>query len=203
MRGPTWRILIGLAVLLVVAACGGGAGPASGGASEAPGVTEPAGGAPSAEASSDAGAPSVEASTAASPAGGGGGGGGTASDACGLATPEEIGAVFGVTGVTSQLIDGFPPTCDIQLDSAPFMAIVLVDDAASAGPIYDAWAADPAATPISGVGDRAVFAPSNVLLVVQRGDRVASLALFDDGTTTEDERIALLTEVAKVAAGRL
>ena len=49
----------------------------------------------------------------------------TATDACGLATAAEIEGVFGVSGVTTQLIDGFPPTCDIQLESAPFMAVVL------------------------------------------------------------------------------
>ena len=83
------------------------------------------------------------------------------------------------------------------------MAVVLVDDAASSGPIFEAWAADPAATTIGGLGDRAVYAPSNAILVIQRGDRVASLALFDDGTRTEEQRIELLTEVGKVAAGRL
>ena len=203
MRGPTRRILTSLGVLLLVAACGGGgatspdAGGGGSAASQDAGGTAsqpPDGGAPSAD------APSAAASTAAeSPAGGGG----SASDACGLATAAEIEGVFGVSGVTSQLVDGFPPTCDIQLESAPFMAIVLVDDPASSGPIYEAWAGDPAATTISGLGDRAVYAPSNAILVVQRGDRVASFALFDDGSRSEEQRIQLLTEVGKVAAGRL
>lgn len=202
MGGPTRRLLTSLGVLVLVAACGGGAGSSvdggGGTAASQPAdgtvTAAPNGAAPSADAASAA------ASTAAEPPAGGGG---TAADACGLATTAEIEGVFGVSGVTSQLIDGFPPTCDIQLESAPFMAIVLVDDPASAGPIYEAWAADAAATAISGVGDRAVYAPSNAILVVQRGDRVASLALFDDGSRTEEERIELLTEVAKVAAGRL
>ena len=83
------------------------------------------------------------------------------------------------------------------------MAFVLVDDPASSGPIYEAWAADGAATTIDGIGDRAVYAPSNAILVVQHGDRVASFALFDDGSRSEDQRIDLLTQVAQAAAARL
>jgi hypothetical protein len=203
MRGPNTRILAGLGVLLLlVAACGGSGSGADGGGGSA---SEPAGGAVTTPepAASDAGGGGTGSEETAPPVDPPAGGGGTAGDACQLVTADELERVFGGSGYTLQVIEGVSQTCDIQRDSAPFMAISLIDDPQSAGPIYEAWATDAGATTIGGLGDRAVYAPTNAILVIQHGERVVSLALFDDGTTTEDERIQKLTEIGGAVAGRL
>ena len=202
MRSPMGRILSSLGVLVLVAACGGGAS-ASAGADGAGDASPDTGGVASAEAPVESTAGGAASADASAPAEAPPDGGGPAADACGLVTVAELESAFGVSGVTQQLIEGFPATCDVQLAGAPFMAIVLVDDPASSGPIYDAWAADAAATTIDGIGDRAVYAPSNAILVIQRGDKVISLALFDDGSRTEEERIEMLRRAGEVAAGRM
>jgi hypothetical protein len=204
MRGPSVRILTSLGVLLLVAACGGspstppGATDAGGGAVESPaaggGTTPPPDdAAPSGDASQPPAGASTDPGTA----------GGRADDACALVTSAEVDTAFGVSGSTLQLVDGFPPTCDIQVDGAPLAAIVLVTDGTTASTMYDVWAGDPDKVDIAGLGDRALYAPSNAILIIQRGDRVASLAFFDDGSLTQDERVERLKVLGAAAAGRM
>jgi hypothetical protein len=183
--------LIGL--VLLVAACGGTAASSS-----------PADGEPTAPAQSDAPAPTAEPGDEATPepdpsAGGGGGGGGT-DDVCALVTVDELEQIFGVSSVTTRVLAGPPDTCDIQNDGAPLAAFVLVTSNGAA--IFSAWASDPDAVDIPGLGDRAIYSPGSLLLVVLKGDRAMSIAAFDDGRS-EDERLELMKETLAIAVNRL
>lgn len=182
-------------VVVAVTACGGGAGVAStpGGAG-----ASPTAGQASAEPPSTASASASVATPAASepPTSGGGAGGGV----CDLVTPAELESIFAVTGVTTTVVAGPPDTCDIQQDSAPLAAIVLTTTGGRM--IYDILAAGADAERVDGLGDDAFYSSSTLLLVIARGDAMASIAVFDDGRS-EADRLDLMQQIGAIAAGRM
>ena len=187
-------ILLAAALAGLLAACGGSAASSS-----------PADGAPTAPAQSDAPPPTAEPGGEATPqpapsTGGGGGGGGGTTDVCALVTVDELEQIFGVSAVTTRVLAGPPDTCDIQNDGAPLAAFVLVTSNGAA--IFNAWASDPDAVDIPGLGDRAIYSPASLLLVVLKGDRAMSMAALDDGRS-EDERLELMKETLAIAVNRL
>ncbi len=127
------------------------------------------------------------------PASGGGDG------AC-IVTPAEIESIFGVTGVTTANVQGPPDTCDIQQDGAPLAAIALTP--AGGRIVFDVLAAGADAEPVEGIGDEAFYSAETLLLVVARGDAMASIAIFDDGRS-EADRLDILRQIGTIAAGRM
>lgn len=182
-----------LLILVAVAACGGGAAVASapGGAGASPTPSDPTSVAP--PATSGAPAP-VATPTASAPTTGGGGG------VCDLVTTAELESIFAVTGVTTSVVAGPPDTCDIQQDSAPLAAIVLTPSGGRM--IFDILAAGSDAERVDGLGDGAFYSSSTLLLVIARGDAMASIAVFDDGRP-EAERLDLMKQIGAIAAGRM
>lgn len=190
---------LGLLMLLVaslIAACGGGratptpaaaASDGSGGlATEEPQDTDTPGGTKAPAATSD---PGTEP-----------GDGPTAADTCGLVTVAEMEGLFGVSGVVQELFPGPPDTCDYQLDSAPFVAMTLTPDAAPF--LFEAMAGDAASTMIDGIGDRALYNSQHLLLLVEKGDAILSIAILDE-SRTEEERAELMEQIGAIAAGRM
>ncbi|HEU0235037.1 MAG TPA: hypothetical protein VFR14_01215 [Candidatus Limnocylindrales bacterium] len=189
MRSLIWLVSLGL---VVAAGCGGAAAtqePAPG--AESPGtsvaVTAPPGASP------------TEAGASADPGTGGGGGGGT-TDPCALVAAAEYERIFGVSGVTTAVVAGPPDTCDVQADGAPLAALVIVTTGGQA--IFSAWASDPEGVDIPGLGDRALYSPQALLLVVLKGDIALSMAALDE-SRTEAERLELMKEAMSIAVGRL
>lgn len=182
-----------LLILVAVAACGGGAAVASapGGAGASPTPSDPTSVAPPAT----SGAPAPVATSAASAPTTGGGGG-----VCDLVTTAELESIFAVTGVTTSVVAGPPDTCDIQQDSAPLAAIVLTPSGGRM--IFDILAAGSDAERVDGLGDGAFYSSSTLLLVIARGDAMASIAVFDDGRP-EAERLDLMKQIGAIAAGRM
>lgn len=190
IAGPAFLLLLAV----VIAACGGGGSSPDGGATasaDAPTATDTS-------AATDAAAPTD--SPVATPAPATDGGGASAADVCGLITVEEIGDIFGVSGVTQGFFPGPPDTCDYQLDGAPFAAIVLTEQAASF--VFDAMAADAASESIDGIGDRAVYNSQLLVLLVEVDDAIVSMSTFDP-TKTDDERAELMRQIAVIVAGRM
>lgn len=193
------RAIAALPILLAVAACGG-ATPASSAPSGA-GASVIASAIASDAEPSTPGGPSVPATSATSappaasaPTTGGGGG------VCDLVTTAELASIFSATGVTSTVIAGPPDTCDIQEDSAPLAAIVL--NPAGGRMIFDVLAAGSDAQKIDGIGDGAFYSSSTLLLVVVRGDAMASIAVLDEGRS-EAARLELMKQMGAIAAGRM
>lgn len=194
--------VLGLAYL-VVAGCGGSGG--TGASAAAPSAAAPAAAAsPAAGGGTDAGSqPSVAASAAVAapqePAGGG-----PAGTVCELVTAEELQGILG-TPVSLTVFAGPPDTCDIQsTDGAPLAATVLtVMSSAAASAVFDAYAGSPGAQSISGMGDKAAYDPAQAVLVVLKGDKVLTVAVFDDGTTDEAARLELMKQIGSIAAGRM
>ena len=185
-----------LGVAGVVAACGGSAATNPGGGAAA---TDPVGEVPSTDPGAGGGGtvPSV-AVPSTEPAAGGGGG--TAVDTCGLVTLAEMESIFGVSGATQDLLKGPPDSCDYQLEGAPFAATQWTTDAGAF--VFDAMAGDSNSTPISGMGDRAVYNSQMRVLVVQVGDGILSIAAFAEGRTDE-ELFELMKQMGTIAAGRM
>ncbi len=197
MREP-WRTfpVVG-AIVLVLAACGSGApsgAPIDTGDTTTQGSSQPATPTPG------VGDPSpVETA-------GGGGGGGTG-DVCGLVSPDELAGILGAESVVLAVIAGPPDTCDIQTgDGAPLGATVLTTSDSIGGAAvsitFDVWAGASDSVDVSGLGDRATYSPSSLLLLVLKGDALLSIALFDDGRS-EEERLELMKQIAVIAAGRM
>ena len=67
---------------------------------------------------------------------------------------------------------------------------------------FDAWAADPSAEDLPGIGDRAVYVADSELLIVKRGDRLLSIGVYDVDVELAD-RVEMMKEIARVAAGRM
>jgi hypothetical protein len=118
---------------------------------------------------------------------------------CALVTSDELAGIFGVP-ITTTVVAGPPDTCTIATAGAPIAAFVLTTS--GGGPVYDAYAADPGATQISGMGDKAAFSPSQQLLVILKGDTLLSMSAYDQSKTPE-ERLELLKKVGVIAAGRM
>jgi hypothetical protein len=179
-------------LILAVAACGGGGASTApgGGASVDPVGSSDAG--PSAAAPTE---PQAGASVTTAP------GGGSTAGVCDLVTVSELEGILGLSPVTTEAFPGASETCDIQADGAPIGAFVLTR---VAGPyVYDAFAGDAGSTAISGLGDKAAFNPNQGLLVIAKGDGVLSIAVYDDGTKSEAERVELMKAIGSIAAGRM
>jgi hypothetical protein len=194
-RNSALLVAIHLSVA-VVAACGGGGGGGAATSQPQQATNPPAGQASQAPAPTD-----VPAATEAATPAGGTTGGGSAGGVCDLVTADELAGILGVSSVVLTVFPGPPDTCDIQSgDGAPLGATVLVT--ASGGPMLDAWAAS-GGQAMPGIGDRAVFVPGSELLLVLVGDSALSVVVFDDGTRSGDERLALMRQIAAIAAGRM
>lgn len=181
--------LIGLGLVIVMGCSGGGAA-----ATGAPSQAAPRSAAPGA---SQAPAATSAASVAGVPTQAPGGG--NLAGVCSLVTTDELATILG-TAVTTRVLAGPPDTCDVQAAGAPILAFVLTTT--GGGPVYGAYAADPGATTISGIGDKAAYAPSQQLLLVLKGDAVLSMSAFDPAKTPE-ERLEIMKKVAAIAAGRM
>lgn len=179
--------LIGLGLFVVMGCSGGGAAATAAGSQAAPPSAAPGG-------ASQAPAPSVAGVPTKAP-----GGGGTTAGVCSLVTTDELAKILGVP-VTTRVLTGPPDTCDVQADGAPILAFVLTTT--GGGAVYGAYAGDPAAISISGMGDKAAYSPSSALLVVLKGDTLLSMSAFDPAKTA-DERLEQMKKVAAIAAGRM
>lgn len=197
--------LVAIAIsLAALAACGGGGGGGGGAspaqrpaASSAP-ATAPATSAPATE----PGATEAPEATANGTPASGGGGGGTAAGVCNLVTADELAGILGASSVKLQVLAGPPDTCDIQSgDGAPLAATVLMGTGGKMA--FDAWAANAGTRDVPGLGERAVFVPDSQLLLALVGDTVFSVAVFDDGSRSEDERVELMRQIAAIAVGRM
>jgi hypothetical protein len=189
---------VGLALALVVGACGGSAP----GASSASGATPAS--VPSSEAGATPAAPSAPVAPSASAAAGGSGLS-EASDFC-LNTADEVASVLGVPGITASGVEnpGLGGGCMYAgPDGAPVYSISVVtsDMALSA---FEGYRTSEGAEDVSGVGDAATYLPLNDLLGIafRKGNVVASMAPLGDLSILEDEaatRKALL-DLARSAA---
>jgi hypothetical protein len=117
-----------------------------------------------------------------------------------LVSAAEYERIFGVSGVTTAVVAGPPDTCDVQADGAPLAALVIVTTGGQA--IFNAWASDPDGEEIPGLGDRALYSPQSLLLVVLRGDTALSMAALDE-SRSEEERLEFMKEAMAIAVGRL
>ncbi len=199
MRNRLVALVVG--GVLVVAACGGGStgaatNPAEVPTAEASGPTESVAGS-GGEASAE---PTVAQPATDAPAPGGG----AAGNVCELVTEGELAGIFG-TQVSTLVLAGPPDTCDIQsADGAPLAATVFTtSDAFPASAVYDAYLADPSATEINGIGDKAAYSDVAELFLVLKGDKLLSISVFDDGTKDKAARFDLMKQLAQVAAGRM
>jgi hypothetical protein len=145
-------------------------------------------------------APSSDAGASAQPSAAASTGGGTAGTVCDLVTSDELAGILGVP-VTTRVVAGPPDTCDIQANDAPVAAIVWTPQ--GGGFAFDAYASGGGVTDIPGIGDRAIYEPTSQLVLVKKGDQSVSVAIFDDGSRSEDERIELQKQIALIAAGRI
>ena len=158
--------LIGLVIAAsgVLAACStGGAAPSASLAASA----EP----PASGASSDAPSPSAS-SAAASPSAGGG----TATGACALLTPEEVGAVV---GVAVDAVASGEASCVYEVASTRAVVVYTQHIATGGAAQFGALKTDPAAVTVDGLGDEALWLPAQeaVQLHTVTGDQVLTLAL--------------------------
>lgn len=205
MRRMAGRTVLILGAITLLAACGGGAtNTTPGGGSTSGPVSTPAAATPAAAtngvaATSDAGQPSPDA-TSEAPAASASTGGGAGGDVCGLVSVAEMEGLFGVSGVTQQLFAGPPDTCDYRLADAPFVAMVLTPF--SAGPVFDAMAADGASTQLDGIGDRALYNSQMLTFLVQKGDALLTIQVLDE-SRSEEERLGLMKQIGATAAGRM
>jgi hypothetical protein len=195
------RSMQGLAALVLMAglaACGGGGATSAPADDGAAGATAPTTPLATTDAAASEGA-AAEASVAAVelpsvPTGGGAGG-----DVCGLVTPDEMGSIFGVSGITQEVFAGPPDTCQYAYDNTGFVAMVLIPTGGRA--TWTAYSYEEGAVPISGLGDEALYSPTTELVIIRKGDAVVSIALFEppNGGDKQD----LLTQIGKIAAGRM
>ncbi len=190
MTGSDVLRTIGLGLVVVMGCSGGGAAATAAGSQAAPPSAAP-GGASQPGATSAASVAGVPTKAP--------GGGGTTAGVCSLVTTDELAEILGVP-VTTRVLTGPPDTCDVQADGAPILAFVLTTT--GGGAVYGAYAGDPAATSISGMGDKAAYSPSSALLVVLKGDTLLSMSAFDPAKTA-DERLEQMKKVAAIAAGRM
>lgn len=183
-----------------LAACGGGGGSGDGGGGTGAGSAQPP--AATTAPATDAVETGAPAATAAATPATGGGGGAAGAGVCDLVTADELAGILGATAIKLAVLSGPPDTCDIQSgDGAPLAATVLMDG--NGRMAFDAWAAGAGTRDMPGLGDRAVFVPESQLLLVLVGDSVYSIAVFDDDSRSEDERVELMRQIAAIAVGRM
>ncbi len=201
-----WRmslVPVVIAAALGLGACGGAAGgtsgPAAATASSAPAgaASEPAdqpSPTASAEASEPAGA-SPEAGGA-SPAAGGASG-----KVCDLVTADEMAGVLGANAVEQHYFAGPPDTCDYRVDGSPVAALVLLEPGNGAAMVFETMKADPDSKDVPGVGDKALFSSSMGTFLLLKGDRL--LTLTASNAQDDTQRLDWLTQIARIAAGRM
>ena len=194
MRAPVrWLAMLAVGVV-VVSACGGGGGGTSSEPSQ-PASSVAASAAPSEGAASTEPSVAPSAASSAEPSTGGAAGG-----VCELVTASELDDIFGVSGITTRVLAGPPDTCDVQLDDAPIAALTFLTTDASF--VFDAFAADPSSQDLSGIGDRAIYFPTNNIVAVLVGDGMVSVSAFATDRTPE-QNVELMKAIAKVAASRM
>ena len=190
------KLALATALGLALAACSGGAGPAT---TQAPGggggsaTSQPGGG--------GGGSTPAPAATTATGGGGGGAGGGSGelADQCSLLTGDEVGAAYKKTGVTPTPVDGFytSKVCE-YMPAAGGIAMLWVDVEPVAARPCDQWKS--VGTDVAGLGDWAYWRGDSAELYVKTGDRC--LVLSDHYNTLDDTQ-ASLVELAKQALARL
>ena len=176
MRVTQIPSIVALAMMLLLAACGGAASSSV------------------AEGAPDAG----EVDT------GGGDTGGGDTNAC-LNTNEEVSAAFGVT-VTEQENTSTPDgsaSCIYYVDREAFevpYTIGLSAPGSVAQQVFDAFKADDTSEPAAGIGDEALWYAGG--LVIRKGDRVLSLGALS-AEMDEAEIRAILEDLGRTAVDRL
>lgn len=125
---------------------------------------------------------------------------GTSAGVCELVTADELASILGKP-VVLEVLAGPPDTCDVQSDGAPIAAFVFMEGP-NFGFAFDAWASDPSAEDVAGIGDRAVFVVDSELMIVKRGDRLVSISVYDVDVPVAD-RTEMMKDIARVAAGRM
>lgn len=184
--------MIGVGLVVVMGCSGSGASPTAAGSQAAPAGSAATG-------TGQAPAATSAASVAAVPSGPPAGGGGTGGGVCALVSTDELAGIFGVP-VTTEVVAGPPDTCTVKAGGAPIAAFVLTPS--GGGAVYEAYAADPGATSVSGMGDKAAYSPAQQLLVILKGDALLSMSAYDAAKTPE-ERLELMKKVGAIAAGRI
>jgi hypothetical protein len=192
---------VGLALALVVGACGGSspaASPAGGATSPSP-ASSPAGG--TTEAPGETVVPSASAAA-------GGGGLSEASDFC-LNAADEVASIVGVPGVTASGVSnpGLGGGCMYAApNGAPVYSISVVtgDMALSA---FEGYRTSEGAEDVPGVGDAATWLLLNDVLGIafRKGNVVASMAVLGTAPILEDEAATRegLLDLARSAAGAI
>ena len=128
-------------------------------------------------------------------------------NAC-LNTVEEVSAAFGVevTEAENTASSGGGAGCIYYTDKAAFesaMATSLTVGSLSQT-VFDSFAADDSADPVSGIGDEAIWFGGNSVFIVRKGDRVFSMSAgITSAGSDADEIRSILEELARSAADRL
>jgi len=191
MRTGVWvvgTIILGVGIL----GCSGAGGPASAGA-QTPGATgaEPTqGGSVPTSAPVGSDAPTVEPTQ----------GGGPSLGVCELVTADELATIVGKPVVLAVLA-GPPDTCDVQSNDAPIAAFVFMRGPEFAF-AFDAWASDPSAEDVPGIGDGTVYVADSQLVIVKRGDALFSVSVYDVDVAISG-RLEMMKEIARIAAARM
>jgi hypothetical protein len=205
MRAPTGRFGLAFAAIVAFAACtpGGGADASAGSATSAVASAAPSAAASAAPSVDASVAPSVAASAEASPEAG------TSSGPCALVTAEEVAQI---TGVEVTATEADERTCIYETTSFAIAALVQ-RTTEGAAELYADFESSPEATPVSDLGDAAVWLPAMeaVTLYVLQGDDLLSLAVgtlsgvpVDELTGSSPEVLLdLATQLGETAVGRL
>ena len=191
-----------VASLVVMSACSGGGGAST--AATSPGSSVAASEVPSAGTSdAPSAAASAAASAATSPAAG-------ASGACGLVSAEEL---SGILGFDVSVAQDDSTICIYEVPATGAL-VAYAELQPDAGAIWETVKTAPEVTPVTGVGDEALWQPANeaVKLFVLKGDSVLSLAV---GTlsgvpidelptgTSPDDLLDLAKQMGTLAASRM
>lgn len=190
MRSGT-KAIAAVVLGLVVVGCASGATPAP-----ATPASEPTGAAPTQSGPGATPEPGSTDGPTAQPTQGGG----SSAGVCELVPAAELETILGKPVVLS-VVAGPPDTCDVQSDGAPIAAFVFMEGP-SFGFAFDAWAADPSAEDVPGIGDHTVYVADSELLIVQRGDRLFSVSVYDSEIAT-DVRVQMMKDIGRAAAGRM
>lgn len=131
------------------------------------------------------------------------GGGGQAAGVCELVTEDELTTLFGKP-VVLQVLPGVggADTCDVQANDAPIAAFVYMPPAGTNSFVFDAWASDPSAEDVAGIGDRAIYVGAQELFVVTKSTAIFSVAVYDVDITDAD-RVELMRQIGALAAARM
>jgi hypothetical protein len=207
MRAPTGCIGLAFAAIVAFAACtaGGGAGASAGSATSAlpsaEGPSAVASAAPSVDASVE---PSAAATAAASAETG------SSSGPCALVTAEEVAQI---TGVEVTATEADERSCVYETPTSHAIVALVQRTTEGAAELYADFASSPEATPVSDLGDEAVWLPAMeaVQLHVLQGDDLLSLAVgtlsgvpVDELTGASPEVLLdMATQLGETAVGRL